>query len=151
MDASLAARIDSGHRQRLAWFEDHQGEIWPFPPPLKDELRLAARAKGIYKPKELDHAVSIRINVDSSYADGVPVPTDDGGWLLSYHQEGNEPADRDRQYTNRALMHCIADQVPVGVLREVAPDRHRTQYEVLALAIHGGAVAGRRASNEKCS
>lgn len=135
MDPSLAARIDSGHRQRLAWFEDHRGEIWPFPPPLEDELRLAARAKGIYKPKELDHAVSIRINVGSPYADGVPVPTDDGGWLLSYHQEGNDPADRDRQYTNRALMRCIADGVPVGVLREVARAMHRTQYEVLGLAL----------------
>jgi hypothetical protein len=88
---------------------------------LEGELRLAARAKGIYKPAELDHAVSIRINVGSPYADGVPVPTGDGGWLLSYHQEGTDPADRDRQYTNRALMRCIADQVPVGVLREVAP------------------------------
>lgn len=135
MDSSLATRIDPDHRQRLAWFEDHQGEIWPFPPPLEGRLRLAARAKGIYKPAELDHAVSIRINVGSPYADGVPVPADDGGWLLSYHQEGNDLVDRDRQYTNRALTRCIVDQVPVGVLREVAPDRHRTQYEVLGLAL----------------
>ncbi len=135
MDSSLAARIDPGHRQRLAWFEDHEGEVWPFPPPLQGELRLAARAKGIYKPAELEHAVSIRINEGSPYADGVPIPTDGGGWLLSYHQEGNDPADRDRQYTNRALMLCIADRVPVGVLREVEAARGRTQYEVLGLAM----------------
>jgi len=94
---------------------------------------LAAKAKGIYKPAELDHAVSSCINVGSPCADGVPVPTDDGGWLLSYYQEGNDPADRDRRYTKRALMRCIVDRVPVGVLREVTLARNRTQYEVLVL------------------
>jgi putative restriction endonuclease len=62
------------------------------------------KAKGIYKPKELAYAVSIRINLGSPYADGVPVPTSGGGWLLSYHQEGTDPAERDKQYTNRALI-----------------------------------------------
>ena len=134
MDSALAARIDPGHRRRLEWFEEHQGDVSPFPAPLADGLLLAAKAKGIYKPRELDHAVSIRINLGSPYADGVPVPAAGGGWLLSYHQEGTDPADRDRQYTNRGLMRCIDDRVPVGVLRELAPARHRTQYEVLGLA-----------------
>jgi putative restriction endonuclease len=65
--------------------------------------------------------VSIRINLGSPYADGVPVPTSGGGWLLSYHQEGTDPAERDKQYTNRGLMRCISDRVPVGVLRERRP------------------------------
>ena len=92
-------------------------------------------AKGIYKPADLPYALSIRINLDSPYADGPPVPTPGGGWLLRYHQEGADPADRDRMFTNRGLMRCIADRVPVGVLREQAPAGHRSQYEVLGLAV----------------
>jgi hypothetical protein len=51
MDSALAARLNPGHRQRLEWFEEHQGQISPFPPPLNDGMLLAAKAKGIYKPK----------------------------------------------------------------------------------------------------
>jgi hypothetical protein len=65
----------------------------------------------------------------------VPVPTPGGGWLLSYHQENADPAARDRMFTNRGLMQCIADRVPVGVLRERAPSGHRSQYGVLGLAL----------------
>ena len=36
---------------------------------------------------------------------------------------------------NGGLMRCIADRVPVGVLREQAPPSHRTQYDVLGLAL----------------
>jgi hypothetical protein len=62
------------------------------------------------------------------------VSTPGGGWLLGYHQEKADPADRDRMFPNRGLMRCIADQVPVGVLRERAPAGHRSRYEVLGLA-----------------
>ena len=29
-----------------------------------------------------------------------PLPTPRGGWLLSYHQDGTDPGDRDRQVTD---------------------------------------------------
>jgi hypothetical protein len=74
MDSALAARLNPGHRQRLEWFEERQGQISPFPPPLNDGMLLAAKAKGIYKPKELAYAVSIRINLGSPYA----------GWAMRY-------------------------------------------------------------------
>ena len=38
-------------------------------------------------------------------------------------------------FTNRGLMQCIADRVPVGVLRERAPAGRRSQYDVLGLAL----------------
>jgi putative restriction endonuclease len=96
-----------------------------FPEPLADGLLLAGKAKGIYKPSDLTYALSIRINLGSTYEDGAPVPTPGGGWLLRYHQEGADPADRDRLFTNRGLMQCIADRIPVGVLRELGPAAHR--------------------------
>ena len=84
MDSELIARISPSHRRRLAWFEEHQGEVSPFPGPLPpNDLLLVSKPKGIYKPGNLAYALSIRINLDSPYADGVPVPTPGGGWLLS--------------------------------------------------------------------
>ena len=135
MNPELTARISPEHRRRLAWFEEHQGEVSPIPGPLPDGLLLVSKPKGIYKPGDLPYALSIRINLDSPYADGVPVPTPGGGWLLSYHQESANPAGRDTMFTNRGLMQCIADRVPVGVLRELTPAGRRSQYDVLGLAL----------------
>ena len=135
MNPELIARISPEHRRRLAWFEEHQGEVSAIPGPLADGLLLVSKPKGIYKPADLPYALSIRINLDSPYADGVPVPTPGGGWLLSYHQENADPADRDTMFTNRGLMQCIADRVPVGVLRERAPAGRHSQYDVLGLAL----------------
>ena len=135
MDSELIARISLPHRRRLAWFEEHQGEVSAFPEPLANGLLLVSKRRGIYKPGNLAYALSIRINLDSPYADGVPVPTPGGGWLLSYHQENADPAERDEMFTNRGLMRCIADRVPVGVLRERALAARRSQYDVLGLAM----------------
>ena len=91
---------------------------------------LATRAKGIYKPDGWDYALSIKILPDSPYDDGHPVPTPGGGWLLSYHQEGNNPDF----YTNAALKRCIQGRIPVGVIRKIDARRRQVQYEVLGLA-----------------
>src|ERR1022692_314143 len=72
MDPALMARISPGHQRRLAWFERHEGEISGIPGPLEDGLLLVSKPKGIYKPADLPYALSIRINLDSSYPDGVP-------------------------------------------------------------------------------
>ena len=136
MDSELIARISVAHRSRLAWFEEHQGDVSAFPEPLPpNDLLLVSKRREIYKPGNLAYALSIRINLDSPYADGVPVPTPGGGWLLKYHQENPDAAARDTMFTNRGLMRCIADRVPVGVLRERAPAGRRSQYDVLGLAM----------------
>jgi len=139
MDSELIERISEPHRERLAWFEEYQREPSPFPgrlPPKegkKEGLLLVSRQRAIYKPGNLAYALSIRIDLGRPYADGVPVPMPGGGWLLSYHQDDN--ADPDAPDTNEALRRCIADRVPVGVLRERAPARHPAQYDVLGLAL----------------
>ena len=91
--------------------------------------------RGIYKPQGLPYALSIRIALNSPYHDGVPEPAPGGGWLLSYHQEGDNLADLDRLFTNRGLKKCIDDQIPVGVLRERAAVHGRSRYDVLGLAL----------------
>jgi putative restriction endonuclease len=135
MDSELVARLSPEHQRRLTWFEEHQGEVSTIPGPLPDGLLLVSKPKGIYKPGDLPYALSIRINLGSPYEDGEPVPTPGGGWLLRYHQETADPAGRDRMFTNRGLMSCIADRVPVGVLHERAPAGRRSRYDVLGLAL----------------
>lgn len=141
MDAALIARISHGHRRRLAWFEDHAGQITPPPPPLEGELpgggklHLVSTPKGIFKPGDLPYALSIKIKQGSPYSDGRIVRRADGGWRLAYHQEIADPADRDRSFTNRGLMRCIEDQVPVGALFEREAPGRRRRYEVLGLAM----------------
>ena len=72
MDSELIARISPEHRRRLAWFEEHQGEVSVFPGPLAGGLLLVSKPKGIYKPGDLPYALSIKINLDSQYEDGAP-------------------------------------------------------------------------------
>ena len=99
-----------------------------------DGMMLITLPKGIYKPQDLKYALSIRIVGDSDYADGGVVQRPEGGWTLRYHQENSNPDDRDKAYTNRGLMACIEDEVPVGVLREVGRNGRQRLYEVLGLA-----------------
>jgi hypothetical protein len=134
MDAELIARIGPDHRDRLAWFEEHQGDVLPSPVPLPGGLRVVHPRKGIYKPAGLPWTLSIKIKLNSRYADSPPVPTPGGGWLLEYPEE-TPPAGRDTTASNEGLKQCIADRVPVGVLYEHPPARHRALYDVLGLAL----------------
>ncbi|WP_285789593.1 HNH endonuclease [Micromonospora sp. NBRC 101691] len=78
----------------------------------------------------------MRINLDSPYDDGEVFEREDGGWYFSYHQENPNPSLRDMQFTNKALMACIADRVPVGVLREREVRKGNSpEYDVLGLAV----------------
>jgi putative restriction endonuclease len=64
----------------------------------------------------------------------VPVPTPGGGWVLEYHEENPRPG-RVTTSANEGMRRCIADHVPVGVLRERLPARHHSRYDVLGLAL----------------
>lgn len=57
----------------------------------------------------------------------------DGAWTYDYFQEGQEPAARDTYPTNRALMACLADDVPIAVLIQEKP-KPGVQYRVWGLA-----------------
>jgi hypothetical protein len=114
----LPQGITETHRRRLVWFDEHKNETLPLSELLVDGMLLAIKPKGIYKPSDLDYALSIRIRLHSEYDDGGIVPSPSGGWTLRYFQEGLDPAARDRLAGNRGLMKCVQDRVPVGVLRD---------------------------------
>ena len=136
---TMPGGFSSSHQQRLDWFADRAGQTTFYPAPLEDGSYVVTRPKGIYKPADLEYALSVRINLASPYADGKVRSRPDGSWFFDYHQENVDPGLRDREYTNVGLLACVRDAVPVGVLqeREVAKNA-RSQYSVLGLAVPVG-------------
>ena len=124
--------LPAEHRRALEWFEDQRGELIGWPDPL-DGLFLVNRPKGIHKPKGWTHTLSVRQSLKGPYADRPPVGPVDGAWIYEYFQEGQDPAERDSYATNRGLMACALDDVPVAVLIQER-GRPNVQYRVWGLA-----------------
>ena len=130
----LLSTLDERHRRALRWFIDRTDTIQPWP--VSDDLLLASKAKGIYKPSWTEYALSVRQTLDGPYADRPPAVREDGSWHFEYFQENEDPAERDAEYTNRGLLACWRDRVPVGVLRQVR--RNPSRYNVLGVAVVTG-------------
>ena len=112
-------KLGKAHRASLLWFHHRKGQEVPWPQqPMPNGTFLVNRAKGIHKPKGWRHALSIRQVLGTPYHDHEPEVRPDGTWTYKYFQEGARPDDRDRYFTNRALLACQHDGVPVGVLRQ---------------------------------
>lgn len=58
---------------------------------------------------------------------------EDGDWSYRYFQEGKDPAERDKDFTNKALMRNLEEGVPVGVVRQVRR-KPNGRYRVMGLA-----------------
>ena len=129
----MLKNLTQKHLACLKWFDDRKAMEVPWPSPLPDDTFLCTRAKGIYKPKDLCYALSIRQVLNSPYDDREPEVRPDGTWTYRYFQEGPKPEERDRYYTNQALMACLKDGVPVGVLRQTK--KKPARYLVLGLAV----------------
>lgn len=128
-------KVSGTHRVALHWFQEHQSEVvlWSVIQEFsKTQSRLANLAKGIYKPEYTDYALSVRVLQDGPYPDREVEYRPDGSWVLSYFQENPDPRKRDTQATNRGLVKCMKDGVPVGVLIKRKP-KPGVAYEVLGL------------------
>jgi putative restriction endonuclease len=66
------AKVEGEHAAALHWFREHASTTVSWAT-MDDEAdrgaRLAACAKGIYKPRYTDYALSVRQTLDSPYAD----------------------------------------------------------------------------------
>ncbi len=131
------AKISGEHSIALKWFRDHTGQrvVWS---EIKAHVELGARlvnqAKGIYKPAYGDYALSVRQTLSSPYADKEFQRRPNGSWVYPYFQENPNPAERDRESTNRGLIKCMEDGVPVGVMIQAKP-KPGVEYDVLGLAL----------------
>ncbi|WP_440997543.1 HNH endonuclease [Arhodomonas sp. SL1] len=129
----LPEGLSADHREALEWFADRAGaEIASLGQPPSG-LHLANRAKDIHKPKGWRYALSIRATLSRQYDDKEPEWLPDGSWRYDYYQEGTDPAQRDEEYTNRGLVACMGDGVPVAVLRQTQ-GKPNVHYHVLGLA-----------------
>ncbi len=109
-DGSVLDTLAPAHQQALAWFQDRAGQQIGWPEPL-DGLFLLNKAKGIHKPSGWAHALSVRQSLGGPYADRDVVTLPGGIWTYDYYREGADPAARDSDFTNRALMQNMGDGV----------------------------------------
>lgn len=133
----LLARLPARHRMALEWFQHHAGTEQPWPASLstpEGPTLLATRAKGIYKPDWSKYALSTRQVLNSRYDEMGPYPRNDGTWSYGYFQENDDPTARDSEFTNRGLMLCWRDVIPIGVMRQKS-SRPAVRYEILGLAL----------------
>jgi hypothetical protein len=117
----------------LRWFQNYAGQTVTWQELQDGPCLLVTTAKGIFKPKEEEYALSVRQTLDSPYKDEEPKYQDDGSWTYRYAQEGSD-SDPNRLYTNRGLMACKRDGVPIGVIRQISKKPDITRYEVLGIA-----------------
>ncbi|GAB0153546.1 HNH endonuclease [Marinobacterium sp. BA1] len=115
------------------WFLEHAGKTLPWSTISANRPRLTTQAKGIYKPADSEYALSVKETLSGDYPDKEPIYRDDGSWLYEYFQENSDPTQRDAEYTNRALMKCIHDGVPVGVMIQTKP-KPGVEYRIMGLA-----------------
>jgi len=125
--------LEAQHQIALRWFADRTGQDVSWPSRLSDGTFLLNKAKGIHKPKGWRYALSVREAINSPYADRDIVFDASGNWRFDYYQEGSDPASRDNDFTNKALMMNLADGVPVGVVRQIKAKPH-PRYHVMGLA-----------------
>jgi len=81
----------------------------------------------------MEYALSVRQTLDSPYADKEVQRRPDGSWVYPYFQENQDPKQRDKEATNRGLIRCMNDGVPVGVLLQTKP-KPGVEYQVIGLA-----------------
>jgi putative restriction endonuclease len=124
--------LERAHREILEWYAEHAGTEQSWPDKLPDGILVASKGKAIYKPEWTRYAVSVRQNLSGRYPDK-PEERTDGTWSYQYFQEGADPANRDRIFTNRGLMECMKDEVPVGVMRQTKA-KPSPRYKVLGIA-----------------
>jgi hypothetical protein len=128
------AGVPLDHLALLAWFEQYAGQVLTWEQLHQAPATVTISAKGIYKPKALDYALSIRQTLDSPYSDQEPVYQTDGSWYYQYAQEEDKSGESADLFTNQGLKRCMKDGVPVAVLKQLSKKPDVTRYRVLGLA-----------------
>jgi hypothetical protein len=130
---SLAFPVFS-HSELLAWFEQYTGQVLTWKQLQEAPSTVTTSAKGIYKPKGLDYALSISQRLDSPYSDQKPIYQENGSWRYSYAQEETQRGESENLFTNVGLKNCMDDGVPVAVLVQLSKKPKVTTYRILGLA-----------------
>lgn len=130
---SYLDKLTESHKNALEWFSINAGKELPWTGALDDGTFLFTKAKGIYKPKNIEYALSIRHAPKTQYDDDEPIFNLDGTWSYNYHQEEDPSKKPEELYTNQGLLACMRDQVPVGVAIKIS-EKPNIKYRILGLA-----------------
>ena len=128
----LIKNLKDSHKERIEWFQnnkDKEFDGW-IPNTTKNEL-LETKAKGIYKPKDLDYALSIRMTKDGPYEDKIEK---NKIYTIKYFQENKNIKERDIEYTNIGLKKCMKDNVPVGIIKQLEK-KPNSKYQIIGAGI----------------
>ncbi|WP_201797811.1 HNH endonuclease [Photobacterium rosenbergii] len=135
LDKAVYPNLEESHLKRLQWAADHAGEIVPWSELNRKDFMIAMIPKGIYKPAESKYALSVKQIINGPYADRTPVDHGDGTWTYYYFQEGHEPSERDKFATNRGLLKCMEDKVPVAVVIQQTKKPQKVTYLVKGVGL----------------
>lgn len=126
------AALPAEHRAALSWFNERRGELIGKPGPIGNVYVFNPQT-GIQKPAGWKYAVSVRQTLTSAYDDHPPVRVADGSWTYRYFQERLDPKQAARIATNKGLLACLEDDVPVAVMIQEKP-KPGVLYRVWGLA-----------------
>lgn len=123
---------DASARRHLAEIRQLEGDVV-----LSSDLQTLVPGfrvfRGIYKPAGSDYALWIRQTRRGVYSDKDPVIHPDGSWTYLYAPESQEGKFDKGLATNRSLLKCMTDRVPVGVFRQTADVDGKVAYRVHGL------------------
>lgn len=125
--------LASWHWRRLKWALQKQGETLPWKELNQTDFMICSTAKGIYKPKDMPFALSVKQTLNSPYADELPVYDDDGNWTYKYHQEGEPQSSADKYATNQSLNFCKLNNIPVVVCIQKTQKPQPVTYKVVGV------------------
>jgi putative restriction endonuclease len=101
---------------------------------LRESMPGFQAQKGIYKPAGSEYALWVRETNAGRYADQLPDYFPDGSWSYRYSPEGRNGATDLTLPSNKGLIRCMEDRVPVGVFRQESDAHGHRVYKVLGLA-----------------
>ena len=132
-------KLPEKHKQKLQWFLSNRNKevSWKETRPennrIPDSPFLFTTAKGIFKPKDSEYALSIKVMLNSHYQDQKIIPHNDGSWSFRYHQEENDGKSANALATNKGLVACMRDGIPIGVAIQ-KNGKPGARYNILGLA-----------------
>jgi len=133
MPDPLERVTDSLHRAQLEQIRELDGERRASAE-LQKMIQGFQSQRGIYKPAGSDYALWVRQTSRGVYPDEQPVTSPDGSWTYRYSPEGRDGRTDMALSTNRGLLKCMADGVPIGVFRQDLTLGPKGGYEVMGLA-----------------
>jgi hypothetical protein len=101
---------------------------------LREAIQGFQGQKGIYKPSGSEHALWVRHTTRGVYPDKDVEWSSDGSWTYRYAPEERAGTPVMAIDTNRALMRCKEDGVPIGVFMQALQPGGERIYEVMGLA-----------------